>query len=285
VANAVKKSGDAMGGPLALYVGSTMPSPAQDDNSQSVIPSAWVHPLAAHGQCRLSVAGPTSLKLSRYHGACLNINGTVRQIPAAGVTVTNAGLAAGTLHYVYAYMNAGAMALELSTTTHATDTSGVEIRSGDATRTLVGMICTNSSGQFVNSLAQRLCLNWFHKEDHAVNANGGQFSLTSTAAVEINAAIRIEFLVWANDAVPILLSGNFKNNTAGQGISTAATVDGTQVTPSQSWAPTTANQGAPYCSTSILSYAEGYHIARAVGAVSGGTGTWETLNLSARLRG
>ncbi|WP_169708744.1 gp53-like domain-containing protein [Trinickia terrae] len=41
VANAVQKSGDAMGGPLALYAGSTVPAPAAGDDSQNVISSAW----------------------------------------------------------------------------------------------------------------------------------------------------------------------------------------------------------------------------------------------------
>lgn len=41
VANAVKKSGDAMGGALALYTDSTVPSPAAGDNSLNVINSAW----------------------------------------------------------------------------------------------------------------------------------------------------------------------------------------------------------------------------------------------------
>jgi hypothetical protein len=42
VANAVKKSGDAMSGALLLAAGSTAPSPAANDNSQSVTPTAWI---------------------------------------------------------------------------------------------------------------------------------------------------------------------------------------------------------------------------------------------------
>lgn len=41
VANAVQKSGDAMGGPLALYAGSTAPTPDLGDNSQAVANTAW----------------------------------------------------------------------------------------------------------------------------------------------------------------------------------------------------------------------------------------------------
>lgn len=41
VANAVQKSGDAMGGPLALYAGSTTPAPAAGDNSTKLVNTAW----------------------------------------------------------------------------------------------------------------------------------------------------------------------------------------------------------------------------------------------------
>jgi hypothetical protein len=41
VANTVQKSGDAMGGPLALYAGSTTPAPDAGDNSQAVSNTPW----------------------------------------------------------------------------------------------------------------------------------------------------------------------------------------------------------------------------------------------------
>jgi hypothetical protein len=54
----------------------------------------------------------------------------------------------GRFYYVYACMNSGAMALDLSTTGHATDSSaanyGTEIKSGGPTRTLAGMIYTGA---------------------------------------------------------------------------------------------------------------------------------------------
>ncbi|MBR7551793.1 hypothetical protein KC220_24955, partial [Mycobacterium tuberculosis] len=83
-----------------------------------------------HGQCRLSYVSGTQLKLSPYNGNNLIINGVPQQIPSAGVTLANTGLAASTKYYVYAYMNAGTMTLEAVTTAHATGTNGVEQKSG-----------------------------------------------------------------------------------------------------------------------------------------------------------
>jgi len=87
---------------------------------------------AHNGQCRLSVVSTTSLKLAPLDGSQLMIAGIPQNIPSAGVTITNSGLAASTLYYVYAYMNSGTMTLELSATGHATDANtGIEIKSGD----------------------------------------------------------------------------------------------------------------------------------------------------------
>ncbi|MBP0532956.1 hypothetical protein J8J19_22570, partial [Mycobacterium tuberculosis] len=53
-----------------------------------------------HGQCRLSYVSGTQLKLSPYNGNNLIINGVPQQIPSAGVTLANTGLAASTKYYV-----------------------------------------------------------------------------------------------------------------------------------------------------------------------------------------
>ncbi|WP_322009221.1 gp53-like domain-containing protein [Paraburkholderia sp. J12] len=47
VSNAVQKSGDTMGGPLALYAGSTVSAPAAGDNSQNVPSTGWFKAEAA----------------------------------------------------------------------------------------------------------------------------------------------------------------------------------------------------------------------------------------------
>jgi hypothetical protein len=83
-------------------------------------------------------------------------------VPSAGVTISNAGLAASTVYYVYARMSGGAMALELSTTGH-TPTNGVETKTGDTTRTLVGMVRTNASSQFVDDATNICVLSFFNR--------------------------------------------------------------------------------------------------------------------------
>lgn len=86
--------------------------------------------LPSHGNCRLSVASTTSLKLSPYGGRNLNINGAIELIPTAGITISNGALAASTRYFVYSAMSGGSMVLELSTTGHETAASGVEVKTG-----------------------------------------------------------------------------------------------------------------------------------------------------------
>jgi len=86
----------------------------------------------------------------------------MRRLTAAA-TASNGGLSASTLYYVYAADSSGSTALEFSTTAPTTDTTfGVRIKTGDATRTLVGRVVTTSASQFVNDVGTALgVVSWF----------------------------------------------------------------------------------------------------------------------------
>jgi hypothetical protein len=101
------------------------------------------------GQCRLIRTSDTNIRLNPHKGNLIFINGQAEAVPSAGVNVGVSGLVADTNYNIYAYMNAGTMTLELSTTAHATDsTYGHEIKSGDATRTYVGNVRTDATPDF-----------------------------------------------------------------------------------------------------------------------------------------
>uniref|UniRef100_C6BBR1 Uncharacterized protein n=2 Tax=Pseudomonadota TaxID=1224 RepID=C6BBR1_RALP1 len=239
-----------------------------------------------HGQCRLSYVSGTQLKLSPYNGNNLIINGVPQQIPSAGVTLANTGLAASTKYYVYAYMNAGTMTLEAVTTAHATGTNGVEQKSGDATRTLVGMILTDGStpGQFVDTPANRQIANWFNRRiipgvatlTIDTNFTGGSFAKVTTS-------LDVTFPYWGdNDGGIASLSGSVANNTSGGQSLLAVFVDGSPFgnTASASVSGSTI-QNASVTSLSLLNNAaltEGFHVASAYGASS--TSSTSTLRAS-----
>jgi hypothetical protein len=92
----------------------------------------------AHGQCYLSRQSATVLVLLPRNGNVLNVNGLPERVPVGGVTVANTGMSANTVYFVYAYMAAGVMTLELSATGHTASAMGVETKTGDTSRTLFG---------------------------------------------------------------------------------------------------------------------------------------------------
>ncbi len=164
---------------------------------------------AGHGRCRLSVTSTTTLSLKPYDGNGVNVNGIALLIPAAGVTYTASGLTASTVYYVYLSGTTAAPVLSLSATGHSQASNGIETKTGDTTQTLVGMVYTNASTQFIDSAAIRTCLNWFNRRKIVSDASqAGPFSFSSTTLSETSSTLRAQFLKWADDTPIAQVSGN-----------------------------------------------------------------------------
>lgn len=222
------------------------------------------------GQCRLAKVA-TNLVLSRFNGPLLTINGVHETIPSAGVTLAATSLTPGTLYYIYAWMNAGAMTLEASTTARATDsTTGTEIKSGDATRTLVGMARPITGPAWQDTAAQRFVVSWFNRTDIAVYA---QFTADRTVVAapftEVNTEIRNEFLAWSNEPVRPFASGSWTVTGASVG---AARLSFDGSTAGFARCLTTVTSSVAFAlaePATILS--EGYHFTTVEGGRTGGT--------------
>ncbi|MFY3127643.1 hypothetical protein ACOTGA_23615 [Achromobacter xylosoxidans] len=195
----------------------TAPTPAAGDISTKIATTEFVQSSASGGQCRLSVASPTSLTLLPFNGNQIIVGGYARQIPLGGVSISNSGLPANALRYVYAYSSSGAIALELSSTGHSVGPNGVEVKNGDASRSLVGMIYTTASSQFADSHTQRLCANWFNRRLRAgVATLLVDTNFSTVVSSEITASLRVSALYWANSgAYSLIANGSVSNNTAG----------------------------------------------------------------------
>jgi hypothetical protein len=232
------------------------------------------------GQCRLSVATTTQLKLSPYNGRSIIIDGVGYDIPQAGITISNAGLVASTVYFVYLYNNAGTLTLELSATVHATDATtlnwGVEIKSGDSTRTLVGMIATDTSTHFNDSAALRACLNWFNRRGLCLQSSlMTNSTTTSTSATPLGAAADLFFLTWADEAIAINFAGNATQTVAGATCSSSLFVDSLANQSVGSSASIATGSIAPVLAISTFFETEAaVHHVQAGGAVSSGTGSF-----------
>jgi hypothetical protein len=167
---------------------------------------------AAHGQCRLTKSG-SNLLLSPYDGNVIIINGAPEVIPSAGVTLAPSGVSNNTTYYIYAYMSGTTMTLEYSATTYVTDTTtGVVVKNGDATRTLVGMARSDGSAAWQDTAAARGVLSWFNRLPivaSATDANDRTVSSTSFAAIT---QLTINFLAWTGDAVTAATGGIVSNS-------------------------------------------------------------------------
>ena len=161
--------------------------------------------VTVHNHCgRLEYVSATALSFRPYNGDRIKINGSIYAIPSGGITLTNSGLTANTLYYVYVLESGGTIAGEFSTTGHATSTTagnvGTEIKSGDDSRTLVGMIRTYGT-DFV-ATPNALVLSWFNRRNLRFDNRPGTTitNTTSTTLVEIAPSSRAYFLTWGDEA-------------------------------------------------------------------------------------
>jgi hypothetical protein len=161
----------------------------------------------APANCRLDFTSTTALTLSRKDGAYLplKIGGAweAKLIPSAGVTVANTGLAAGTDHYVYAFDDSGTLTLEVVTTAYAVDAdTGVKIKTGDASRTLVGFARTGAGTPGVFQAQGLGTLSWFNRKGIKVENNGttyGSVAGSFPAGAEVSSSFRQHFVSWSDD--------------------------------------------------------------------------------------
>lgn len=239
-----------------------------------------ITPAGTFGNCRLSLSGG-NLSLGRVNGRLLTINGVNETIPSTAPTLAATGLTPSTLYYIYAYMNAGVMTLEASATGHSTDvTTGVEIKTGDATRSLVGTARPVTGPAWVSTAKQRFVRSWYNDPGVNLFANFTANRSTSTLSptyVELNSEIRCEFIIWSGESAAVTASGTNFNNTADGRNLTALGVDGVtpEVSGGRNIVPSLANVFIAFAAQALKEgLSEGYHYITLLGAVDAGTGTW-----------
>lgn len=174
------------------------------------------------------ISNGADVKLVRFDGYQLMINGVNCDIPLAGLGVTAAAAAAvapggaggaNSMVYYYAYMSGGVMAIEVSATAPAVDaTTGVMIKTGDATRTLAGKSFVHGGpqiGDLVNSITQVSYFNRRRKAAQAIESsvNSTLSSPTATWIEIFGTETRAYFVKWFDDVVLGMLCGRAYTNT------------------------------------------------------------------------
>ena len=146
--------------------------------------------------------------------------------------VGSSSVAASTLYYIYLWNHSGTWVLDAETTGHATDSStGIEIMSGDDTKTLVGMIHTDSNAKIMTGGQTHVArdTNTVATWDNRIPTyTRCQFTNdrteTATSYTEVNSENRCYFMSWA-DTATLSPSQSGYSNTAGGNIVTKVSVD------------------------------------------------------------
>jgi hypothetical protein len=250
----------------------------------------WMLPML-HGKCYLSKSG-ANLLLSPKEGNTLVINSAVQLVPDAGVTLGVGGLAASTTYFVYAFMNSGTMTLEAVATGHSTQAgTGVEIKTGDATRTLVGMGRTNGSTAWQDDSTLVGVLSYFNRRNKGVINQAGATGTSSLGATELSSAARFNFLVWADESVHVAGHGTVNNSSGATQSELFLSLDSTGGSDVRTFFNNGAVTGGgslhiPWASGWHKSgLSEGFHFITITELVSGGSATNTINTLSGTTRG
>lgn len=227
------------------------------------------------GQAKLILSGG-NLVLLPYNGNQIVINGGGCTVPDAGVSLSASGLTATTLYYIYAWMNSGTMTLEASTTTHATSTTvgnkGTEIKSGDDTRSLVGVVRVVTGPAFADTAAQRFVRSWFNRRKVSVTGSLDSTSTETNTGTYIEKTVsKAEFVCFADDGI---LAGAFgmMQNTSSSFTGLQVFLDGVGIGLGLDWNTTGAGSRVTYNPMWPTSVADGYHyVSFGMRTVGGGT--------------
>jgi hypothetical protein len=144
--------------------------------------------LASNGSWIVTAVGsPTQFSFAFTHA---NVSSTA-----------DTGGSAQPVFYAYAAIVSGSLALVASQVGYLKQANGITTQNGDATKTLVGMFALNGAGQFVDSAAQRWCINWFNRRNRrAISAAGGPVNFSSQGTPTVISSIWVvRSLVWADD--------------------------------------------------------------------------------------
>jgi hypothetical protein len=209
--------------------------------------------------CQLAAASASIMRLSRYGGMYLTIDNARQVIPAAGVDLVAAGLGAATVYYIYAYMNAGVMTLEASATGRAADArNGLMVKSGDATRTLVGMARSPTSTTWHFGDTVLGTLSFYNRRSLAVSGLAFSGITTSSATPVALTSNGVYALTWSGEAVHGWATANATNNTQYGNCQFTLQVDGSApLAVSQLWAPVANTGGALVQQADFASVSEG----------------------------
>jgi hypothetical protein len=217
---------------------------------------------------QLTFTSTAALAFKPYKGDTLKINGVVMQIPSAGIAGLGAptsvflnGVAAQTLvaattYFIYAFSNAGTVTADFSTTGHSASATagnvGIEIKTGDDTRSLIGMVRTGATVIYASDLQTA---SWFNRRPKVALQSQSVVAASTTVA-----STAISFVTWATDAFMIMCYGGVTSSAGPANTSHQNRLDGSTVGASSGILTASgATFGLPVSISRVMTSTEGNH--------------------------
>jgi hypothetical protein len=218
---------------------------------------------------QLQYVNGNTLQFKPYRGSGIIINGQLYNIPTTGVvglTVTNCiidgvggrNLAVSTMYKVYCFVSSGILTAEFSQTVHVTSTTpgnvGTEIKSGDDTRTLLGLVYINNGPAFADNMGMRWVRSWVNRQP--VKFNVGYSGTIGMAASTTYTVAQAFALSYADETILVSHAGAFQHPTLGATSSFQPTVNGTLIGGAFSYAPSGGSAWVSFASIGAIDLGE-----------------------------
>lgn len=231
------------------------------------------------GLFRLTVGSTTNLATgypltvaSTVGASGLNANWTITVVDATHVDLQGSTFAAG-------YTSGGTLAGPIvfgSTTAHVTGANGLEVMSGDVTKTMVGKFRLNGSGQFQQNASKWLVRSWFN--DPGINTqvlvSGADVTVASSASyVEVSNTFRVSTMNFANEQMVAQGLAEYSTTGGSNLMSVGIGVNSTTVVSGR--VSTNPTAGAPvvtYSPQYVFQAAEGTNVFSVLSSLVGGAG-------------
>ena len=228
---------------------------------------------------RLTRSSATALLFQPWNGDVIKINGAYYQIPAAGISIPNTSLGANTVYLVGLSYSGGVLTpfFYANPSSHAPSTTagnvGVEIIGGNDAYSLIGMVRTDGSGQFVDTSGNRGVISWFNQRP--LSLVGVSFNITSSAApyVDAGTGYQVYFVSWAS-SITCQLANTTLVLTSGTGSTSYMAICFDNIGGSNFIGQNTlysTNIGMAFSTAGVADVGSGFHILSVSIGTSGGT--------------
>jgi hypothetical protein len=153
----------------------------------------------------------------------------------------------------------GADTCDFSTTGHSPDTaSGIETKSGDTTRTLVGQVWVNASGQFESTSYKRNVISWYGRQKLALASWVLSDTTCSTPYATVD-DLTVEFVSWAGTALHTSLNAMAVVANAQTPLDLCMSIDGTSTGRCARTISTVNNESRYFATNLPVVVTEGHH--------------------------